>query len=95
MSPEDFIGAGRDWLPEKTRPAPALEKPLEPLGPEDYAVLWIPVYCPKCGNRNCPAYDSGDKVTRYHKCGACGINFKSIEVLPDPVKKRRIEYAKR
>jgi predicted RNA-binding Zn-ribbon protein involved in translation (DUF1610 family) len=44
------------------------------------AVMWRPVRCPNCGSRECPRYAGGeDKRVRYHRCAACGWNFKSIE----------------
>jgi Zn ribbon nucleic-acid-binding protein len=34
--------------------------------------------CPQCGEVN-RAYCRRDKPIRYHKCVACGLNYKSIE----------------
>lgn len=96
MRPDDFIDAGDSWLDDS--PNPAVKKPAqkaENSEPVEYAVLWIPVYCPNCGSRNCPPYNSGDKVTRYHKCSECNYNFKSIEVIPEHVKKIRLRYEKK
>jgi DNA-directed RNA polymerase subunit M/transcription elongation factor TFIIS len=44
----------------------------------DYAVKFIPLKCPKCGSKKIRWYVSNPPV-RYHRCKACGYNFKSIE----------------
>jgi len=98
MKPEDFVGAGDQWIDGGERPAvkkAVAANPKQPDPPADYAVLWVPVYCSNCGNRNCPPYDSGDKVTRYHKCPVCKHNFKSIEIVPEAVKILRERWKKR
>ena len=43
------------------------------------SVLWTRVRCPQCGSKDCPVYDSSHIPIRYHKCRACGRNFKSVE----------------
>ena len=40
----------------------------------DYFVL----KCPYCCGRDVPAYKTAAPI-RYHKCGGCGGNFKSVE----------------
>lgn len=99
MRPEDFVGASDNWIDPDPKPALKKPKPVPaaaaPEPPAEYAVFWMPVYCPNCGNRNCPAYDSGDGITRYHKCPACKHNFKSIEIVPDHIKKIRSLREKR
>lgn len=98
MKPEDFVGAGDGWLGDDPVPdrKKSSVKSAQTALPVEYAVAYVPVYCPNCGSRNCPAYVSrtGDP-TRYHKCALCNQNFKSVEILPEWVKRIRLEYEKR
>lgn len=93
---DDFIDANNDWLEPRRRQAGSVDPGAAKSagGQEaapDYAVIWIPVFCPGCGTRDRNVYNStaAQIGVRYHACGHCGLRFKSVEVIPDRVKKLR------
>lgn len=86
---DDFIGAGDDFLDGP--PAAKTRGQKTDPGIREYAIIWIPVYCPGCGAKNKNVYNSSAAADgiRYHKCGRCGTRFKSIEHMPPEVKRLR------
>jgi len=70
-----------DDLPDLGLPDQPMRRRL-PARDEDGipVVYYVKVRCPNpnCGSEDCPVYSSEVPI-RYHKCRACGLNFKSIE----------------
>lgn len=46
----------------------------------DYIVIYKPIICPRCKSKKQKCYKT-DLPVRYHKCGTCGHNFKSVEYI--------------
>lgn len=94
---DDFINAANDWLEPRRKKNILPEQPDADVQPvREYAVVWIPVFCPNCGVKDKNVYCSSSREpVRYHKCATCGLNFKSIELVPDPVQKIREQYFKK
>ncbi len=42
-------------------------------------VVYRPIKCPQCGSKKVKCHTSKPPI-RYHKCKACGYNFRSIEI---------------
>ena len=67
-------------------PLPA--DPVRPIEPADNPlVLYVRPRCPGCKSYRVPVYDSHNLPIRYHKCGDCGLTFKSVEKTPADVNK--------
>jgi len=45
---------------------------------EQKSVVYTPIHCPVCGSTDVPIQRTAIPV-RYHRCRACGHNFKSVE----------------
>jgi DNA-directed RNA polymerase subunit RPC12/RpoP len=71
---DDFL----DDLPDLDLPDPPPRRPSRRRADSD-CVLWTRVRCPQCGSTDCPVTNSNHVPIRYHKCLACGRNFKSVE----------------
>jgi len=79
-----------DDLPDLGLPNPTGGRPRRRSDPD--CVLWTRVRCPQCGSQDCPTYDSSHIPIRYHKCRACGRNFKSVESNWRDVRRAADEY---
>lgn len=63
------LGIGDDNIKRKKKTAP----------PKIEAIIWKPIRCPECKSANTKVVRTKRPI-RYHKCGDCGHNFKSVEV---------------
>lgn len=90
----DFIDADDDWLETvNINEDRKIKKKNESKQSEEYAVIWCPVFCPRCGSSKNKIYSSHPKDnTRYHKCMNCTLNFKSIALVPEWVREKRKNF---
>ncbi len=47
-------------------------------------VPFVPFECPTCGRKKPETYGVHRRI-RYHRCTACGMRFKSLQVPPQAV----------
>jgi hypothetical protein len=84
-----WIQKSDQWLPprNKRKVVQATEPGVEEQEQEQdqpplYGVVYHVLRCPKCRSRNIKTHTT-ELPIRYHKCRACGYNFKSRESTED------------